>query len=128
MVYYATTDAPKPTWGCHTLCFPLCASWQRRRALYKTPGHPARPQTNAKRRLCHTHVRVSTQDATQRNIAMCFFTVHPEKNAFWDMPFGASPAGIHLAAGPDRMHLLFEGLGQSLITWITAILVATGPA
>jgi len=57
---------------------------------------------------------------------MYLFVVHPETNAFWDMPFGASPAGIHLAAGPDRMHLLYEGLGQSLITWISAILVATG--
>lgn len=52
--------------------------------------------------------------------------MHPETNAFWDMPFGASPAGIHLAAGPDRMHPMYEGLGQALITWITAILVASG--
>ena len=42
------------------------------------------------------------------------------------MPFGASPGGIHMAAGPDRMHLMYEGLGTALITWITAILVAAG--
>lgn len=42
------------------------------------------------------------------------------------MPFGANPGGIYTAAGPDRMHLLYEGLGTSLIGWIVAVLVSCG--
>ena len=54
------------------------------------------------------------------------FSVHPEKNAFWDMPFGGHEGGIHAAAGPDRMHLMYEGLGTALITWVLAVMTKAG--
>lgn len=53
-------------------------------------------------------------------------SVHPEENAFWDMPFGAHEEGIHFAAGPDRMHLMYEGLGTALITWVLAVMTTAG--
>ena len=52
--------------------------------------------------------------------------MHPEDNAFWDVPFGAHEGGIHAAAGPDRMHLMYEGLGTALITWVLAVMTAAG--
>lgn len=42
------------------------------------------------------------------------------------MPFGSHEGGIHSAAGPDRMHLMYEGLGTALITWVLAIMTAAG--
>jgi hypothetical protein len=53
--------------------------------------------------------------------------VHPERNAFHGLYFGANVHGIHLAAGPDRMHLMYEGLGNSLLTWTVMVLVKAGP-
>ena len=52
--------------------------------------------------------------------------MHPEKNAFYGLHFGANEQGIHFAAGPDRMHLMFEGLGKAMLGWVTLILLNAG--
>ena len=52
--------------------------------------------------------------------------VQPEVNAFDGVLFGANPHGIHLAAGPDRMHLMLEGLGQAILGWVTIVLSKAG--
>ena len=39
---------------------------------------------------------------------------------------GGNPYGIHLAAGPDWMHLMHEGLGKHLLTYICAVLKKSG--
>lgn len=54
------------------------------------------------------------------------FAVHPEYNAVYGYYFGASENGIHLAAGPDRMHLMYEGLGTHIVTWTVMVLVKAG--
>ena len=36
-------------------------------------------------------------------------------SGFRDVSFEANKGGVHFAAGPDRMHLLFEGLGRWLL-------------
>jgi hypothetical protein len=54
------------------------------------------------------------------------FLVHPEPSPFLGLNFGANPWGIHFAAGPDRMHLMFEGLGKAIHTWLCAVLLKTG--
>lgn len=52
--------------------------------------------------------------------------VHPEINAFYKLYMGANKHGIHLAAGPDRMHLMYEGLGASILTWTVMVLAKSG--
>jgi len=53
-------------------------------------------------------------------------SVHPEVNAFYEMPFGESKEGIHMAAGPDRLHLFLEGLGKAMVVWIALLLLRAG--
>ena len=52
--------------------------------------------------------------------------VQMEENAFDDVEFGANPYGIHLAAGPDRMHLMYEGIGTAILEWTTIVLSKAG--
>lgn len=59
-------------------------------------------------------------------ILTMLFVVHAEPNAFYGLYFGANGHGIHLAAGPDRMHLMYEGLGTSILTWTLMVLVKAG--
>lgn len=55
-----------------------------------------------------------------------FCAVHPEANAFDDLDFGANLNGIHFAAGPDRMHLMLEGLGTAILGWTTILVSKAG--
>jgi hypothetical protein len=60
-------------------------------------------------------VRAERCSATPRSM-------HPvlssgQDTAFDGMDFGANPGGIYVAAGPDRMHVLLEGLGKNLATF-----------
>jgi len=48
--------------------------------------------------------------------------VHATKSGFRDLYFGAHAHGIHLAAGPDLMHLMLEGLGRTMIACIMELL------
>jgi len=48
--------------------------------------------------------------------------VHREESGFRGLYFGAHPHGIHLAAGPDLMHLMLEGLANAIITCTWTIL------
>jgi hypothetical protein len=52
--------------------------------------------------------------------------VHPELNGFDGAYFGGHPHGIHLAVGPDRMHLLYEGIGMAIIGWTTIVITKAG--
>ena len=52
--------------------------------------------------------------------------MHGERSGFKDCSFGSNPHGIHLAAGPDVMHLMLEGLGKTLIHCIADVLQETG--
>ena len=54
------------------------------------------------------------------------FAVHPELNGFDGAYFGGHPHGIHLAVGPDRMHLLYEGIGMAIIGWTTIVITKAG--
>ena len=47
--------------------------------------------------------------------------VHTEKSGFDGIDWGANPHGIHLAAGPDWMHLMLEGLGKHILKYTTMI-------
>jgi hypothetical protein len=53
-------------------------------------------------------------------------TAHPERNAFRDMNFGGNRNGIFMAAGPDRMHLMYEGIGKHIHTWLCTLLIRVG--
>lgn len=44
--------------------------------------------------------------------------VHMQPNGFRGLWWGANTGGIHLAAGPDWMHLMLEGLGKHLVNFI----------
>lgn len=52
--------------------------------------------------------------------------VHPERSGFDGCSFGAHPFKIHLAAGPDVMHLMLEGLAKTLIDCIAMTMKNTG--
>ena len=54
------------------------------------------------------------------------FAVHSERSGFKGCSFGHHDYGIHLAAGPDIMHLMLEGLGKKLIECIAETLKAAG--
>ena len=55
-----------------------------------------------------------------------FASVHEGKSGFRDLWWGANERGIHFAAGPDWMHLMEEGLGRHILTYIDAILQKAG--
>ena len=77
-----------------------------------------------------SRIQVFTPKICQKNI--CFFinnsvsAVHPELNGFDGAYFGGHPHGIHLAVGPDRMHLLYEGIGMAIIGWTTIVITKAG--
>ena len=52
--------------------------------------------------------------------------MHGERSGFENCSFGSNPHGIHLAAGPDMMHLVLEGLAKTLIDCIAAVLQESG--
>ena len=52
--------------------------------------------------------------------------MHREKSGFRGCWFGDNKHGIHLAAGPDWMHLVLEGLGKHLLTYLCAMLKEAG--
>ena len=64
----------------------------------------------------------------QTNIKLfgIFHAVHSTKSGFRGLWWGGNPYGIHLAAGPDWMHLMHEGLGKHLLTYICAVLKKSG--
>jgi hypothetical protein len=47
-------------------------------------------------------------------------------NGFDGLDFGAHEHGIHLAVGPDRMHLMLEGLGLAILGWTTIQVTKAG--
>ena len=49
-------------------------------------------------------------------------TVHPEESGFRGTYFGAHGHGVHLAAGPDLMHLMLEGLASTLVFCVATYL------
>ena len=49
-------------------------------------------------------------------------SIHPQKSGFRGVSFGAQRQGIHGAAGPDKMHLVYEGLGKYLINMVIDML------
>ena len=49
-----------------------------------------------------------------------------EESGFRGLYFGAHPHGIHLAAGPDLMHLMLEGLAMTVVTCTGNVLKAVG--
>jgi hypothetical protein len=52
--------------------------------------------------------------------------VHPEPNAFRDMNVACCASGIHIAAAADKMHLMYEGLGKAIHTWMCTVLIRVG--
>jgi hypothetical protein len=52
--------------------------------------------------------------------------VHLEKSGFRGIWWGANPHGVHLATGPDWMHLMLEGLGRHLLSYICTVLKKAG--
>ena len=49
-------------------------------------------------------------------------SMHTEGSGFRGVSFGAQKQGIHGAAGPDKMHLVYEGLGKYLIEMLIKML------
>jgi hypothetical protein len=43
--------------------------------------------------------------------------VHETQSGFRGCSFGANEHGIFLAVGPDRMHLMLEGLGKHIVAY-----------
>jgi hypothetical protein len=54
-------------------------------------------------------------------LSVTFTVVQAHESGFRQLYFGAHKFGIHLAAGPDLMHLMLEGLANTLVkcTWKT---------
>jgi hypothetical protein len=52
--------------------------------------------------------------------------VHPEPNAFRNMNVACCESGIHIAAAADKMHLMYEGLGKAIHTWLCTVLISVG--
>lgn len=52
--------------------------------------------------------------------------MHLEKSGFRGIWWGANPHGVHLATGPDWMHLMLEGLGRHLLSYICTVLKKAG--
>jgi hypothetical protein len=63
-------------------------------------------------------------------LILCSFYVHfpvqPEIPGFNGTSCGANSSGIFMACGPDKMHLLYEGLGKHLVTCIAKMLKKHG--
>jgi hypothetical protein len=55
-----------------------------------------------------------------------FSLVHDTTSGFRGLWWGANLRGVHFAAGPDWMHLMLEGLGKHILTYIEAMLKAAG--
>ena len=52
--------------------------------------------------------------------------MHSTKSGFRGLWWEGNPYGIHLAAGSEWMHLMHEGLGKHLLTYICAVLKKSG--
>ena len=52
--------------------------------------------------------------------------MNPERSGFTGCSFGPHEYGIHLAAGPDIMHMMLEGLGRNVVNCIGHTLKETG--
>ena len=55
-----------------------------------------------------------------------FVTVHLEESGFRGIWWGSNPHRVHLAAGPDGMHLILEGLGRHLMSYISTVVKKAG--
>lgn len=53
-------------------------------------------------------------------------SLHSTLSGFRNCSFGANKHGIFLAAGPDRMHLMLEGLGKHIVAYTIQKIKAAG--
>jgi hypothetical protein len=53
-------------------------------------------------------------------------SVHETESGFRGCNFGANEHGIFLATGPDRMHLMLEGLGKHIVVYCIQTIAAAG--
>ena len=93
---------------------------EQQKALCKRSKAPAK---KLKEHSCKHSIDLSLLGCAHSSLLL---VVHPETSGFRGCWFGSSKHGIHLAAGPDWMHLILEGLGKHLLTYMCGVLQQSG--